>query len=222
MRILPLAASAVVGMPAVLAPAQAQEFSADLVATEVAGQPVKTAKLSVTSGKVRFEMPDLPDTFFLITTHPNAAYLVRPAQRVYMDARQSSRVTQLFVTLDPNDPCPQWQAMTKMAGAPNPNTQKDLQWHCQWVANETIEGRNTVRFEAVGDSGRRRSGWIDPLLQFPLKIVAEDGTTFELRNIIEEAEPPDRFEIPRGFIKFDPRQLIERLKQSDVWVEMPH
>jgi hypothetical protein len=70
-------------------------------------------------------------------------------------------------------------------------------------------------------SGEQRLGWIDPRLRFPLKIAAEDGTIYELKNIVEEAQTADRFEIPDDFRKFDPRQLIERIKHSDVWVEPP-
>jgi hypothetical protein len=29
------------------------------------------------------------------------------------------------------------------------------------------------------------------------------------------------FEIPNGARKFDPRALIERIKQSDVWLDTP-
>jgi len=216
-----LAIATIVSALVCLAPAPAQEFSADLVAIEVEGQPVMTGKVKVASGNVHFETPDLPGIFFLISTHPNAAYLVRPAQRVYMDARQSSRVTQLFVTVDPDDPCPQWQAMTKIAGPSDLRSQRDVEWHCERMGSETIEGRNTVRFQAVSQDGQRRSGWIDPLLRFPLKIAAEGGTIFELKSIVEGLQPMSGFEIPAGFLKFDPQLLIDRIKQSDVWVEEP-
>lgn len=205
----------------VFAPARAQEFSADVTTLDAEGQFSAAGKLSVSSGKVHFETPDVPNAFFLVRNNPNGAYLIRPAQRVFMDAGQSSRVILLFVSVNPDDPCAQWLAMNKLARITDQNSQQEPQWRCDPVGSEMIGGRNTVRFQAVTLDGRRRTGWIDPLLRFPLKIAAEDGTTFELRNIVEEAQPASRFEIPPGFIKFDPRQLIERLKKSDVWVDQP-
>jgi hypothetical protein len=203
------------------APARAQEFSADVTTADAEGRFIEAGKLSVSSGKVHFETPDVPNAFFLVSSDVNGAYLIKPTQRVYMDAGQASRVILLFVSVNSDDPCPQWLAMIKLTGIPDQNSRQETQWHCNRVGSDTISGRNTVRFQAATLDGRRRTGWIDPLLRFPLKIAAEDGTTFELRNIVEEAQPRSRFEIPPEFIKFDPRQLIEHLKKSDVWVDRP-
>jgi hypothetical protein len=221
LTMLVLFAFVAAGIP-VFAPARGQEFSADVTTVDAGGQISAAGKLSVSSGKVHFETPDVPNAFFLVSSNPNGAYLIRPTQRVFMDAGQSSRVILLFVSVNPDDPCTQWLAMSKLARIPDQNPQQEIQWRCDRVGSDTLSGRNTVRFQAATLDGRRRTGWIDPLLRFPLKIAAEDGTTFELRNIVEEAQPANRFEIPRGFIKFDPRQLIERLKKSDVWVDPPH
>jgi hypothetical protein len=221
LTVLMLFASVAAGI-LVFAPASAQEFSADVTTVDTEGQFGAAGKLSVSGGRVHFETPDVPNAFFLVSSNPNGAYLIRPTQRVFMDAGQSSRVILLFVSVNPDDPCPQWLAMSKLASIPDQNSQQETQWRCDRLGNDTISGRNTVRFQAATLDGRRRTGWIDPLLRFPLKIVTEDGTTFELRNIVEEAQPASRFEIPPGFIKFDPRQLIERLKKSDVWVDRPH
>jgi hypothetical protein len=220
LRILVLLGSAATCI-LVSVPARAQEFSADVTTIDAEGQYREAGKLSVSSGKVRFETPDVPNAFFLVSSNPNGAYLIRPAQRVFMDAGQSSRVILLFVSVNPDDPCPQWLAMGRLAGIPDQNSQQEAQWLCNRVGSDTVSGRSTVRFQAATLDGRRRTGWIDPLLRIPLKIATEDGTIFELRNIVEEIQPPNRFEIPPGFVKFDPRQLIERLKKSDVWVDRP-
>jgi hypothetical protein len=37
----------------------------------------------------------------------------------------------------------------------------------------------------------------------------------------ERPQPTALFEMPANFRKFDPHWLIERIKQSDVWVEPP-
>jgi len=78
------------------APAHAQQFSADLVTTHVDGTAV-ASHLRVFNNKVRIETPEFPDGFFLIDGVSRAAYFARPDKGVFMDARQSSRLTRLFL-----------------------------------------------------------------------------------------------------------------------------
>jgi len=61
--------------------------------------------------------------------------------------------------------------------------------------------------------------WIDSDLEFPIKLLAADGTTIALEHIQIEAQPASLFELPSGFRKLDPRALIERIKHSDAWVD---
>ncbi len=198
------------------APVQAQQFSADLVRTAMQGGAAASfGKLRVSDDKVRIETPDFPDGFFLIDGASRAAYFARPGERVFMDARQSSRLTQLFVPLDLGDPCPQWQAMAKLAGA----TDRNDAWQCQRVGEELVGGHDVVVYRAISSPGRELVGWIDPRLKFPLRIRLEDGRSIAVENIREEPQPAALFEIPPGFGKFDPQALLKRIKQSDVWVE---
>ena len=46
----------------------------------------------------------------------------------------------------------------------------------------------------------------------------EDGAVITLENVRDEPQLAQLFEIPPGFRKFDPQILIQRIKQSDVWV----
>jgi hypothetical protein len=199
------------------ATARAQQFSADLVMVGHDGEaPMPAGRLSVSGDKVRLETPELADGFFLIDGATPSAYFVRPEARIFMQARQSSRLTRVFVPVDPADPCRQWQAMAKLAGIAE---QGD--WHCERAGEETIGTRNTVRYRAVSGSGREFSGWIDPARKFPLRIKTEDGAVVTAENIRDEAQPAELFEMPVGLSRFDPRALIEKIKQSDVWVEGP-
>ena len=199
------------------APAQAQQFSADLVSPSAGGgTTARPARLRVADGKVRIETPEVPDGFFLVEA-PEHAYFVRPAVRIFMDARQSSRLTQWFVPLDPADPCRQWQAMAKLAGA----TEQDGEWRCERIGPDTIEGRGVEMVRTVAPQNREVVVWIDSQLKFPLKVRLKDGVTIVVSNIKYEAQPAGLFEIPASFHKFDPSVLIERIKQSDVWVEAP-
>ena len=196
--------------------AQAQHFSADLVATHNDDTASASAgKLRVSDDKVRIETPDFADGFFLIDGANRAAYFARPAQRIFMDARQSSRLTRMFVLVDPNNPCRQWQTMAQVADAKEAGDP----WQCERFSEEVIDGRRAAAYRAILPSGAHFVGWIDTDLKFPLQIKMEDGATIALRNVQEGPQPAGLFEIPAGFRKFDPQALIERIKQSDVWVE---
>jgi hypothetical protein len=196
------------------APAQAQQFSADLVAVQGDGAAVTPAgKLRVLDEKVRIETPELADGFFLIDGAKPAAYFVRPAAQVFMDARQSSRLTRIFVQVDPENPCRQWQAMAQLAEAAD---QGD--WRCERLGEETVGGRNVTKYRAVSASGHVLFGWIDVVRKFPLQIRTEDGVIITAENVRDESQPARLFEISPGLRKFDPRKLIQQIKQSDVWV----
>jgi hypothetical protein len=200
------------------APAQAQQFSADLVRIELqGGVAASIGKLRVFDDKVRIEMRDFPDGFFLVDGVSRAAYFARPGERVFMDARQSSLLARLFVPVDVGDPCLQWQAMAKLAGA----TDRNDPWRCERVGEESVGGRGVVVYRAISSPGRELLGWIDPNLKFPLRIRMQEGTSITVENVHEESQPARLFEIPSGFRKFDPEALIKRIKQSDVWVDEP-
>ena len=64
-----------------------QQFSADLVAS---GAAQTTGKIYVSNNKVRIETPDFPEGLFLSDGNAHTAYFVKPAQRVVMDAKQST------------------------------------------------------------------------------------------------------------------------------------
>ena len=195
--------------------AQAQSFSADIV--EQHGDVSRPAgRLSVRDGKVRIETSEHPDGFFLADAARPSAYFVRPAARVYMDAKQSSRLTRLFVSVDPGTPCRQWQAMARLAGIAG-----EGDWRCERIGEATIDGRSTVVFRALSDAGEAHVGWIDREHEFPLRIRTGDGSLFMLENIKDESLQASSFEIPAHARKFSPEALIERIKRSDVWVAKP-
>lgn len=193
------------------AAAQAHQFSADLVsrrgdASEPAG------RLVVLDGKVRIETPEFAEGFFLIDGARPSASFVRPAMRIYMDARQSSRLTRLFVPVDPDDPCRQWQAMARLAGVADQG-----EWRCERTGEERIGGHRSVAYRAISGTRRQFLGWIDPVRRFPLQIETEDGI-IAAENIRDEPVDAQSLDIPSSFRKFDPESLLRRIRQSDVWV----
>jgi hypothetical protein len=198
-----------------VASTQAQEFSADIV---IRRDDVSTpaGRLSVRDGRVRIETTELPDGFFLIDAAKPAAYFVRPAARLYMDARQSSRLTRLFVAVDPDAPCRQWQAMARVAGISG-----EGEWRCERMGEETIEDRSAFAFRVVMAAAEGFTGWVDRAKKFPLRIKTADGASIALEHIKDEPQPASSFELPADARKFSPEALIERIKRSDVWVAKP-
>lgn len=196
--------------------AHADEFSADIVSRDAAGTAIgAVAKLYVRSRMVRIETPEVPGGFFLINGDTGIARFVRPAQQLFMEARQSSRLTQIFVPVDSREPCRQWHAAAGNAGAASAAGE----WRCERIENEIIDGRRAVLFRVSSPGSPSSRRWIDSDLEFPVKLLAPDGTTMALEHILVEAQPADRFAIPPGFRHFDPRALIERVKHSDAWVD---
>ncbi len=198
--------------------ARAAQFSADLIGMNAAGKPdTQSGKIFVAKSDVHIETPDQPAGFFIVQGDRSAAYLVRPAQHLYMDAAQSSLLIQLLVPVDPNDPCRQWQAMAAISGA----AANGGLWRCERLGAEKIDARDAVRYRATSPQNQSIESWIDRRLGFPIRLKMPDGTRIDLANIRQGPQAADLFEIPADYRKFDPRQLIDRIKQSDVWVASP-
>lgn len=194
--------------------AQAQQFSAELTRQTADGNAA-AGRIFVSDDKVRLETPEFPGSFFVIRRDRNAAYLVRPGRHEFMDARQSSPLTEIFVPVDPQAPCRQFQAMAEISQRLDGETS----WQCRVTGEETIDGRKTIAYRLDASPDRQYAAWIDPRLGFVIRLAAADGTTFTLVHIKEGTQPDDLFEIPAGLRKFDPAHLIERIKRSDAWVE---
>ena len=169
-----------------------QAFSADIVRYDGDGVAVgPPAKLRVSDSKTRIDTPEAAGGFFLSDATAGTALFIRFAQHVFMDAKQSTPLTRVFVRVDSRDPCRQWQAAALIAGTASAET-----WRCE-----------SIRDAAV----------IDPVLQFPVKWHSPDGGTMALENIRVEAQPSELFVVPAGYQKLDPQGLVERIKHSDVW-----
>ncbi|MET4346581.1 hypothetical protein [Bradyrhizobium sp. RT9a] len=194
--------------------ADAQQFSADLVARR---DETTTAvgRLYVSDKKARIEAATFSDGFFLIDTAGPTAYFVRPRAHVFMDAKQSSPLTRIFVPVDLADPCRQWLPMAQLSAPTGLAT-----WRCQHDGEETVAGQ-TMDIYRVATAGSAFLGWIDRERRFPVRIRTEDGTVITADHIRDEPQMEQTFEIPAGLRKFDPQALIRRIQHSDVWVAPP-
>jgi hypothetical protein len=198
--------------------ATAQEFTALLVSAGT-GHDMATGapgRIHVSGDKVRLETPEVPSGFFVTDAAANTAYFVRPSLRTFMEARQSSVLAQLFVPLDPDDPCARWQAMAKLSGAA-----ADGAWQCTHSGEATLDGRAVATWRAVSPRSRGFVVTIDRALRVPLRLETTFGTSFSLVEIVPGPQPDTLFKVPPSYQKFDPQGLIDRIKQSDVWVEPP-
>jgi hypothetical protein len=196
--------------------ASAQQFSGDLVRTDAGSTILRPAgKLNVSRDKVRIETTDVPGGFFLVLGDADAAYFVRPTQKIYMDAKQSTYLTQMLAVVDPDDPCARWRAMAIITGAANETAVQS----CKRIGQDTVNGRRAIKYWGIAAAGRQYFSWIDPELRFPVRLQYEDGEVVDLTNIQEVPQLESLFVVPAGSRKFYPQQLIDRIKQSDVWVE---
>jgi hypothetical protein len=198
--------------------ASAQQFSADLSRRDAAGQITK-GRLLVAGDKIRIEAPGLQTGFFLVQTDAKTVYFVQPDRGVFMDALQSSVLTELLVPVDPDAPCPKWQEMAQISGS----AAGGGAWQCNRIATETHDGHAILKYDMTSPRGRHYSSWIDPQLRYVVRIESHDGSTdgsaIELTNVQEAPQPDSAFTMPAGLRKFDPRQLLEIAKHSDVWVD---
>lgn len=206
---------ALFGSAGALAQVEPQAFSGDIVSLDAGGEPLgATAKLHAAEHKARIEIGAAPDGFFLSDTDAGTALYVRSAQRIYLDARQSTPLTQVFIRVDPRDPCRQWQAAAATAGVMNSG-----KWRCEPIDRAIVNRHETVEYRVVRPDREPSYGWVDPSIGFPVKWQSADGKVFVLTNVQLQPQPASLFSIPSDYRKLDPQALLERIKRSDVWVD---
>jgi hypothetical protein len=200
------------GLAAGGTPVVAAQFAAALVTSGADGRvEAPPGKIYVADGRVRIDTPQANGGFFLVDGAAGAAYLVLPAQRIYMDVKQSSPLTRIFIPLGPGDACRQWQAMARISGTADQG--------CRRLGPDAVKGRDSVKYEALSPQGRRSYRWVDAALNFVTRLEEADGETVAVADIQEGPPPTSLFMLPGDYRKFDPQQLIDRIKHSDVWVE---
>jgi hypothetical protein len=195
------------------APPASHQFSADIVSRDATGQVTASARLYVADRRVRIETTEASAGFFLIDGATDTALFVRPAQRVFMDAKRSTPLTQIFVPVDSNHPCRAWQASAQKADVPGAGGN----WYCARIDAASIGRHPTLEYDVISPDRTQSRRWIDPQLAFPIKVRVADGTTIALEHLRMEPQPASLFAVPPSFNKLDPQALIDRIKQSDVW-----
>ena len=181
------------------------EFSADVVNTRK-GEDSPGAKIYFAKDKLRFE-PAKKDArgtggAFLMNLTTRTSTVIMDQRHMYMempvDLANQRTIFDFFSTGDVENACADWLKQEEGKGG-----------SCHKVGNETVNGRNTVKYEGTNAKGEAGAFWIDPKLRFPVKWEGKNGEG-ELRNIQEGPQPANLFEIPAGYTKFDMGNMTKR------------
>jgi hypothetical protein len=198
--------------------AHAEDFTAVLVTVDpLRPSDTSPVRIYVSDNKVRLDPAGFHGGFFIIDGDAGTATFVRPNERVFMDAKQSTPLTQIFVPLNPAAPCPRWKEMALSAGA----LDQEAEWRCAMLGDDVVDGRTLVKYQMGPSEVQQRSVWLDPRETVAVMSQFPGGTITKLENVKHEPQPAMLFVIPPGYQKFEAQRLINRIKQSDVWVEPP-
>jgi hypothetical protein len=201
---------------AAAAAAEEAQYSADIVFRDPSGVETQPhATLHAAHGKIRIETAEAADGYFLIDGEVSSAIFVRPSLRSVMDAKQSSRLTRVFVSTGAADACRRWQSAEVNAGLPA----GAAQWRCEQLESLPTQDVGTIEYRVQSAGQLPSERWVSRDLNVPVKIQSSDGTTISLERIRLEAQPPELFIVPPDYRKLDPRAVLERIKHSDVWAE---
>ncbi|HEY6763900.1 MAG TPA: hypothetical protein VI386_03945 [Candidatus Sulfotelmatobacter sp.] len=180
------------------------EFSADIFNEKDAGA-ANQAKIFFGKDKIRIEAPDKNGRgpgAFIVNFKTHTSLVLMAQQHMYMEMPQQSMeqkgMYSFFETGDVENACADWLKMKHNEGG-----------SCHKVGHETVNGRETVKYEGTSSSGEANSIWLDPKLRFPVKWRGKDRGG-ELRNIQEGDQPASLFEPPSYYTKMDLGAMTQR------------
>jgi hypothetical protein len=189
----------------VAAAASAQDFSAEIVNLSAASNTFHTRIFS-TKDKLRFQGEDKAgrtNSIMIVNLAARTSIVLIPQQKQYIESKQPQIPGQgvtFFQAKDVENACGEWQKMAQ--SEENDEAERDGKKEtrkCQKIGHETVNGRDTVKYE---DTASKEAGsiWIDAKLHFPVKWKNAVGAG-ELHNIKEEPQAAELFQIPPGFTK---------------------
>lgn len=181
------------------------EFSADVVDTggHKGGGP---KKVYFGKDKLRFDSADNGDPrssgSVIFDLAKESWVVLMDKQRMYMEMpskmMENRGMFRFFQTGDVENACADWLKIAH-----------NQHGTCHKAGSETVNGRNTVKYEGTNDSGETSTVWLDSKLRFPVKWQGKNGGG-ELQNIKEGSQPASLFEIPAGYTKFDMGSMMQK------------
>ncbi len=168
----------------------AQDFSAD-VYNVTAKDASKSGKVYVKGAKLRIDRgetsPEESTPLVLVDTESHTATIIDAANHAYMKAEVGPEQGLSFFRLkDPNNACADFEKMASMGG-------------CKKAGNETVGGRQTVKYAGKSDDGKPVAMWVDPEVNFVVKWQTKSGEIGDLRNIKVASQADNLFQVPSGF-----------------------
>jgi hypothetical protein len=184
----------------------AQEFSADFYQAKNARSQSSPTKIYVSNDKMRIEGGDtgpMQGAMILDLANHKNLFLI-PARKMYIESMPGmgpGKQDIWFRPTDPNNACPQYEAMV--------NKYNNGPASCHKIGPDVVNGRAAIKYAGSSKNGSGYA-WIDPKLRFVLKWEDDKGNTVELRNIKEGHQDASLFEVPSGYQKFDMQQMQQR------------
>jgi len=180
------------------------EFSAEVVDLQKPNTP-NQAKIYFAKDKIRIESQgtSAQGGAIIVNFATQTSIVLMAQQHMYLETAAKSQnqrmgfASTFFRTGDVENACGDWQKTQNQGGT------------CHKVGNESVNGRNTVKYEATNSSGEVGHFWLDPKLRFPVKWDGKNSGG-ELRNIQEGPQPASLFEIPAGFTKMDIGAMMQQ------------
>jgi len=163
--------------------------------TENGKDLVPQGKIYMAKDKLRMEVHRAgPGGVLIVNMATQTSTVLIPQQKMYMEmpygqSPQQRQAFTFFRTGDVSNACGDWQKLAANRGTT-----------CRKVGNDTVNGRNTVKYEGTRADGTTSYMWLDPSLRFPVKWQGKNDAG-ELRNINVASQPASLFEIPAGYQK---------------------
>jgi hypothetical protein len=183
----------------------AQEFAADIYSSSHADNS-SSPRIYVEKDKMRVESKERGGRSgaAIINLATQTMDVLIPERQMYMEMAQgqgpgAQHMFSFFRIEDVDNACGQWVKMARKPGGT-----------CHKIGNETVNGRNAVKYEGTNTDGETSQVWIDPKLKFPIKWPSKSDMG-ELRNIQEGSQPDSIFSIPSGYQKMDMGSMMQQI-----------
>ena len=186
------------------------DFSADIANLSASTNAFHTQIFS-TKGKLRFQQEvkaGRVDSIMIVNMAKRTSIVLVPQQKQYIESDKPQIPGQgvtFFQSKDVEDACAEWENLIRLQETVDEDQKAarktpPIKHKCQKIGHESVNGRDTVRYDDTTDKGDTSSLWLDVTLHFPVKWK-NAVSTGELRNIKEESQPAELFAIPAGYTK---------------------
>jgi hypothetical protein len=170
------------------------DFSADIVNLSAGSNTFHTLIFS-TKDKLRFQGEDRSgrtNSIMIVNLADRTSIVLMPQQKQYIESDRPQIPGQgvtFFQAKDVEDACADWEAMAHATKG-----------KCKKIGHETVNGRDTMRYDVAPGQSKPSPVWIDVKLHFPVKWQGASASG-ELRKIEEGPQAADLFQVPTGYTK---------------------